>query len=635
MFNLNSPPSRRTAWPSALLALAVVAAPAMCRAAVQSELDRTTVAVNEPLTLSIVSDSAPSGVEPDLAPLRKDFSLLGSEASSETSIVNGARSDRMRWIIRLMPRHPGNLEIPAIAVGADHTAAIDLTVTPPSAAAQAEASGHAFLEVDTVPTGRSAFVQQSIPYAVRLFVDGSVQGGELKGPEAPDAAIEQVGKDQRYTASRRGRDYTVIERHYVISPEKSGALKIAPASFQGTAVVPVATTPGSAQDDNPADDLMARMLRNTPFANDPMFRNGLMNNLGASQQTRPLAAQSRELTLTVKPRPSDARGDWLPAEALTLHDSWQDAAPQLRVGEPVTRVITIEAKGVAASQIPTLAPAAPANARLYPESADNQTTIAGQSVDAVSKQTVTYIPSADGTLDVPALEVAWWDTRAGQQRTASLPAMHLQVAPGAGGAVAAQLPTPMAADVSPAASSATARSGFDGAAIATAWRELRLQWRWLGAALVAIVLVVIAAAAARRARAKPGQLAPTSKAQTSSPSPAPDLSSKRATLRELRQACAVGDRHAAAKALLDLGRLEWPDDPPRGLVALAARLRTGSAEILALDRRLYGTDGSPWSGEALRDAVGDRLRTLSTAGSAETSELEALYRSDPTGARAH
>ncbi len=635
MFKPNFPPSRRTAWPSTLLALAVVTAPALCRAAVQSGLDRTTVAVNEPLTLSIVSDSPQSGVEPDLAPLRKDFSLLGSEASSETSVVNGARSDRMRWIIRLMPLHAGNVEIPAIAVGADRTAAIELTVTPPSATAQSEASGHAFLEVDTVPAGQSAFVQQSIPYTVRLFVDGSVQNGELKAPEAPDAAIEQVGKDQRYTTSRRGRDYTVIERRYVISPEKSGALKIAPASFQGTAVVPVATTPGAAQDDDPADDLMARMLRNTPFANDPMFRNGLLANLGTAQQTRPLAAQARELTLDVKPRPSEARGDWLPAQALTLHDSWQDAAPPLRVGEPVTRVITIEARGVAASQIPTLAPAAPANARLYPESADNQTTIAGQSVDAVSKQAVTYIPSADGTLDVPALEVTWWDTRTGQQRTATLPAMHLRVAPGTSGAVAAQVPPQTAADAAPAASSATARSGVDGAAIATAWRELRAHWHWLAAAFVAIVLVVIASVAALRARAKPGQPEPTSKAQTSSPPPAPELSGKRAILRELRQACAVGDRHAAAKALLDLGRLEWPGDPPRGLVALAARLRTGSAEILALDRRLYGTDGSPWSGEALRDAVGDGLRSLSPAGSAEASGLEALYRSDRAGAAAH
>ena len=294
-------------------------------------------------------------------------------------------------------------------------------------------------------------------------------------------------------------------------------------------------------------------------------------------------------------------------------------APHLRVGEPVTRVITVEAKGVAASQIPTLAPAAPANTRLYPDSADNQTKIDGQSVDAVSKQTMTYIPSADGALDVPALDVVWWDTQASQPRTATLLAMHLQAAPGDGGATTAQAPPQLAADASPAASSATTRPGIDGKAIAAAWREIQAQWRWLAAALAAIVFCVIAATIARRSRARAAQCSLASKTQTFSPRPAPDLSSKRTSLRELRQACATGDRHAAAKALLELGRIEWPDDPPRGLVALAARLHTGSAEILALDRSLYGTDGSTWSGDAPRDAMEEGLQPSTSAASADAS----------------
>jgi len=105
-------------------------------------------------------------------------------------------------------------------------------------------------------------------------------------------------------------------------------------------------------------------------------------------------------------------------------------------------------------------------------------------------------------------------------------------------------------------------------------------------------------------------------------------------MRALRQACADGDRHAAAKSLLDLGRAEWPDDPPRGLAALAARVRAGSAEILALDRSLYGSDGAPWSGEALRKAVGDGLRPSSPASAPEASGIESLYQSDPMSASA-
>ena len=91
-------------------------------------------------------------------------------------------------------------------------------------------------------------MQQQIPLTVRLYVDGSVQSGDLRSPSTPDAVIEQLGDEQRSSASVNGRDYTVIERHYAVSPEKSGTLQITSASFRGQAVVPAAegSDPGDA-----------------------------------------------------------------------------------------------------------------------------------------------------------------------------------------------------------------------------------------------------------------------------------------------------------------------------------------------------------------------------------------------------
>jgi len=634
MSNLKSHRTRGSAWPPVLLALGVITAPALCEAAVQSQIDRTTVPVNEPLTLSIVSDSLQSGAQPDLAPLRKDFSVLGSDATSETNIIDGARSDRMRWTIRLMPLHAGSVEIPAIAVGNDRTASIDLTVTRPSATAQAEASRQAFLEVDTGPAGRSTFIQQSIPYTVRLFVDGSVQSGELTGPESSDAAVEQVGQDKHYTASRHGRDYNVIERRYVISPEKSGLLKIAPASFQGTATLPPSPSSDATADQDPGADLMARMLRNTPFANDPMFRSGLMASLGAPQATRSLTAQAQGLTFDVKPRPAAAQGGWLPAENVTLHDSWQDAAPQFRVGEPVTRVITIEAKGVSGTQMPTLASGAPAGARVYPESADHQTRLDGQSIVGISKQTVTYIPSAEGALDIPALDLAWWDTGSGLQRTSTLPARQFKVEAGAAGAAAVQAATQVAGDASRAPIATAMQPLSVGRTLGAALQSVRADWRWLTGGLAVLVLLAVMGSTARRARARRPSGAPAhQEAKTGVPT-STALPEKRATLRALRQACAADDRHAATKALLDLGRIEWPDDPPRGLGALAARVEAGVAEITALDRSLYGAGNSAWNGAALWEVAGQGLHPAPSGDSPDASGLAALYRRDPAGGHA-
>ena len=609
----------RIACVAALIALGL---PMACAAAVRSQVDRSTVTQGEPFTLTISSDDAKSGVQPDLAPLRKDFTLLGSEASSETSIVNGARTDRTLWIVRLQALHAGSVEIPALAVGSDRTEPIALGVAAPSAAAKAEMSEHAFMEVDTAPAGKSLYVQQELPYTVRLYVDGDVQSGSLNPPDAgPDAVVEQIGQETRGTASRHGRDYTVIERRYAISPERSGALKVAPASFQGTVNVPAA--PGSA-DADPADDLMARMLRNSPFANDPMFRNGLMAQLGGATATRPLTAQGAALAFDVRARPAAAASPWLPAQQLTLHDSWADSPPQFKVGEPVSRVITIEAKGLAASQIPALAPAAPANARVYPETPDNQSRFEGASIDGVSRQTLNYIPSAQGRLDIAPLTLAWWDTTTNEQRQASLPARQFQVEAG----VAGQAQTPATAPPSSLPTETAAGANASQQAASALAHQAR-DWRWPAGLLAALVLIAVAATAAlsRRRRGVAAGPSPQTTVDAAGPVAAPPPDSK-SSLRALRDACQADDGDAAAQALLQLARLEWPDDPPRGLGALAARLAGGAAEVAALDRSLYGAHASAWRGGALWQQFKDGLHPAEHHPPQEPNEFDSLYREE-------
>ena len=286
------------------------------------------------------------------------------------------------------------------------------------------------------------------------------------------------------------------------------------------------------------------------------------------------------------------------------------------------------------SQIPTLVPAAPANGRVYPESVEHETRIDGQAVDGISKQTVTYIPDAAGILETPALELAWWDTRGEASRSATLPAMRLDVAAGAQGSTSTPAVSP-ASGSSPrtAATAAPTPSGPGGLGLGAALRRLPAGSLWPAGGLVLLVVAVIAALAALRARAsparRPSDSAPPAPTPTSAPTPG-----KKATLRALRAACAASDRHAAARALMDLGRLEWPDDPPRGLGALAERLQVGAPEIMALDQSLYGSTGSTWDGAALGEAVADGLRPSPVAEPVQGAGLDALYGRHAAGGRA-
>jgi hypothetical protein len=613
-------------------ALALLASGPLAWADVSARLGRDRVAFGEPLTLTIRSDGKDSGAQPDLAPLRKDFDVLGTSRSSEVRIINFHRSDSVRWTVQLMPRRAGSIEVPPIAVGAEQTAALALEVggpaAAPSAGAAAQAPGTlAFIEVDAAAAKRPVYVQQQLPLTVRLYVDGSVQSGDLRGPSSPDAVVEQLGDEHRSSETVNGHDYTVIERRYAISPEKSGTLRIEAPSFRGQAVVPAA--PGS----DPGDDMMAEMLRNTPFANNPIFRNRMFGGTGAS--LRPVGASGEALTLDVRPRPAAAQGAWLPAEQIGIHDSWADAAPHFKAGEPVTRTLTIQARGLAAAQIPPLAPAAPANARVYPDAPDNQSRTDGTTIFGTSRQTLTYIPNAEGALEIPGVDLAWWDTKDDVQRHAELPARSFRVAPGAVPATAGATPAP----VSTGAPAATGRPtpGVAATPQGATWQARAFEWlRDHRAALAAGLAVLLAGALTRwllRRRAAPAA-APAGRAAQAPARRAAQAPARRAAQppatgagrRALQQACRSGEREAAARALLDLARAQWPEHAPRGLGELADRLAAGGDEVRALDRSLYGSTAEPWDGTALWQALGRGLRDRAkTQGAPQRDTLAPLY----------
>jgi hypothetical protein len=614
MQSISKPSTDRLSYVRALTAVTVgllmLGACAASWAAVNARLEPGTVQEGETLTLTIESDTANSRERPDVTSLHKDFDVLGTSINSETRIVNGSRSDRTRWLVRLQPRRTGIIDIAPITVGTESTPALKLNVTEASPEVAKEASKHAFLEVEAAAADESVYVQQQIPYTIRLYYDDTVKTGELAAPDPANAIVEQLGEDQRYTVTHEQNTYNVIERRYAIAPERSGTLVIPPASFRGT-VVP-------ARNDNDrtsrADDLMARFLRGSPLGNDPFFRGRLGPGISFSATPQPVTARSQEIKLNVQPRPASARGHWLPAEQITLHDSWQDNPPQFKVGEPLTRTITIDAKGLAAAQIPSLSLAQPDNARVYPEAPDNQSGTDGKTIYGRSKQSVTYIPTAQGTLDVPPIELAWWNTRSNVQSRAVLPRREFNVEPGAS---AAQAPAPVASDRAPTETSvATPLTSGLSLLSASLPEHLQNRWAWLASAIVLLAMLIVSFVAIRRLR----------RPESNSPQGAePPRVRRKSAMRALQQACGANDRHAAQHALLDLAQVEWPGDSPRSLGALADRLESGVKEISALDQSLYGAGGSAWQGDALWSALRHGLRPKRGEARHEDDGLGALY----------
>jgi hypothetical protein len=622
------------------LLLGAVSAPALA-GDLRASVDRRQVQEGDTVTLNIEMAGIGASGSPDLSPLKQDFDVLETSSGTQIRIVNGSRSDTTSWRVTLAPKRTGVLTIPAISLGPDSTPPLTLTVSPAPQGATSGMGDDIFVELEVGEGGQAqtegVLVQQQVPLTVRLYTARPLIGGDLSEPRVDDAVIAKLGEDLQYQTQRQGRDYQVVERRYSLSPEKSGELRIPPVVFKGSVRAPQAQ--GQRRGiGGPFDDLGLDRFFQAPDL-DRFFGNafGRSDPFGMFERGEPVRAQSNGVDLKVRARPEGLDGaQWLPAQGLTITDSWGQNPPQLRVGEPVTRTLTLTAKGLVGAQVPEVGLPAVDGLRIYPEKTEAETRTDGETVFGVSRQTYTIIPSRAGALTIPEIRVPWWDTGSQREQVATLPAWSLH-AEGAGQTEAPRQ-APLDPDVGGALAQAPdhAAQGADAAPGTSApagddATSAYLRPKFLaGAALVLLGIATAAILWRRRRRAPSISPGAPMRAQAAGLSgegrPARQADGPASVKRSLREACASNDPKAAAKALLRWAQAVWPDDPPRGLGALAVRITPAAVEPLkALESRLYAPSGPTWNGSPLWEAVQDGLAPRARREAEVTEDLAPLY----------
>ncbi len=529
----------------ALLALACAGALAQTASAPRAWLDRNSVQLGESVTLNVEA-SGDALAAPDFSALSQDFELLGTQSSRRINISNGQRSSTTLWAVGLQPRREGSITIAPIHVGGLQTAAIELSVLP-APAAGAAAGGDAFIEATAIPT--DPYVQQQVRFTVKLFVAHDLTDGNLTEPTAAGLDVKRLGtgQDRNYFATVGERRYHVYERHYALTPTHSGKLGIAPITFSGS------TLQGA----------------------DPG---------GFFSRGRRLGAASPAIELTVRPRPAAVgAAPWLPAAALTLQD--QDALPsQVRVGEPVTRTIRLQAKGLAFEQLPEIELAAPDGAEIYPDQSETRTRDDGEWLYGERVRKFALVPTRPGELLVPGLRVSWWDTLNDRAAVAELPSRTLRVLPapaaaagGAGPAAgAAGQSAPPAIALAPDPPSAAMASGAH-------------RWQWIAGGLFALWLATLALWWRWQRRPLGTRAACTPPARAGE--------QRAAFLR----ACALGDLAAAERTLVAWALAERAG--MRNLGALAAALADPAQRAILEELERVRYAGASGTGLATRLAV--------------------------------
>lgn len=558
-------------------------------AAIDVRVDRDPASMEESFQV-IFQASGDVDDDPDFSPLDRDFEVLSRAHSSNISIVNGRTSRLRTWTLTLLARREGSLSIPSIAFGKDRSPALPLTVVRGGTApgkrkpgtGAGTGSGEVFLEVEAKPL--KTWVQAEVIYTVRLFRSVPTSNATLSDPvvENGGAVIEKLGEDRGYDTQVMGRQYEVVERSFAVYPQSSGTITIQPVQFQGRA---------------------GRM----PFS--------LMDPFGPQPQT--LVRQSAPVTIEVAPVPAGSSGGhWLPARQLHFSDAWSKDPPKFRVGEPITRTLTLTANGLTAGQLPEIPAWVPDGFKSYPDQPVLRDARSPAGILGTREEKTALIPSRAGNFKLPEIRMQWWDTTTGKLEQAVLPPRRINVLPAEGvqgsGATGAPAVAPDSA-TGPESRQPEAEqtsSAGEGAAAAPdqfIWQALSLVF---GAGWLLTLLWLWRGRAGKRHM----------------PSPKADSSS--GAVRDLRQACKAGDAARAKDALLLWARSRWQEDPPVSIGDLQARAGEAlSTELAALNRALYANGGASWEGQRLWQAfAAEQQQRSAPPTAAEPQALEPLHR---------
>ena len=366
-------------------------------AEVSAWVDNNPVVVGEMFRLHIEAKNVDDPQEPDLSEIR-GLQILNRSVQNQTSIVGTSITRTVNWTYVMLAPSSGNYRIPALQVGSEKTIPIALKAEESS---QSPNNQIVRLEVDVSPN--EVYPQQQVLVRVRIIRTGAQLENESLTPfELPGTQIEKVNQ-RSFRKVKNGKRQLITEISYVLLPEKSGTILLPQLSYQGNEI-----RGGNSQGN---------------FGNFGNFGNIFQ------QRGRRIFSNSEAQTIQVKALPVGFKGWWLPAAKLELEEQWLPNPPEFRVGEPVTRTLTVNAYGVFGNQIPELSFELPEKMKAYADQPSIETVKTQEGLKGTRVEKWAIIPGQAGRLELPEISVAWWDVQKDEIRTSVFPARIIEVFP--------------------------------------------------------------------------------------------------------------------------------------------------------------------------------------------------------------
>jgi len=504
-------------------------------ATLSMKVEPSTAQLGETIQLTLSHDrSSPSGI-PDFTPLEKDFTLVGTGHNMSYSVTNGVAKSESQWVVQLIAKKSGVINIPAISLGQESSAPGQVTITSNTKTTsndnpttpQEDDSVMLHAEIST----SKPFVNEQMIYTVKLYSRKQLMNAAYQPPRVENAILIPLGEGRRYQTTLNSHEYGVDEQQYAIFSQKSGEMKITP--------------PG-------------------------------LNAVVYDTVPRHIHLDGTQTPVVVKPIPKkNTQQHWLPAKHVALTEQYDPSVSSIAQGDTIVRTITLQAEAMPAELLPVLEFTDNKQYSVYPEKPETRNALRQQELIGTSSIKVTYLPTQAGRITLPEIKVTWFNTLTGKPETATLPEHILTVT----AKIGTKATPPTAATSTPPQPQpiVTAPTG----------PFYRLAWWIAGAFAVAWGLTLALWWRFRHRSIMPKQ-------------------NLRSTLANLHQACATNDPALVHVAILNWGRLQWPEADLFNLSQLSNLIHDLALkqQINLLSQALYRQNGqSDWCGNALWRAV--------------------------------
>mgnify|MGYP001082310828 CR=1 FL=1 len=495
-----------------------------------SSANRTRIGLNETLNLVLEYDEQVDSRQLDFSALQQDFEILNSSTASQVSIINGRQDVSTRWTLILLPKRAGAALIPSFQIDGNFSEAIAIEVlesTPTASRSQP-------LSVELEVSDTSLTTLEQLIVTVRLIA--APQVSNLSGDGLSIEGAEATLLDQsQYSEVVNGSNWQINEWKYAIFVDQPGTLEIPGQLFSGVI--------GSTR--------------------------SIFDSFGGGGQRT--LARSPNASVEVSPAPTGRY--WFPAREVLIEEDWPDSTggtdEEFRVGEPITRSISIIAFGQRPETIPPLPEVVDDQFKIYADQPELITQTQEDYLVGIRSESAAIVPTRAGQMTLPEIRIPWWDTDESVWKEAVLPAKNINI-----------LEAQSSASLAPP-------ENFSQPVQLVESEEGNLfgsssVWFWSTTAF-ALLSLVLALLLVRRPTAKAGKTAirePNSKEQQLWAS----------LRRELKGNSAQNIR----SALENWCRAIWSQESASPLQRLSEKLSAeAAAELAALEQAIYGMPEAP------------------------------------------